>query len=126
MDAWRKNCQREREAYVDFPDRHPPSDPLWTKDPSFMPIIINLCYFTAIGDPTADPLLKGYKNWSDEGSPFHIGAVVRSMGRIAEGERNWYRLCEAEDLNGPEASVVLQVLEILAGTRNRPGIPMRR
>ena len=126
MDAWRKNRQREREAYVNFPDRHPPSDPLWTKDPSFMPIIINTCYFVAKGDPGTEAFVKGAEGKDPEGDPFHLNAVMRCMGRIAKGERNWYRLCEAEDLNGPEASVVLQVLEILAGTRNRPGIPMRR
>lgn len=128
MDAWRMNRQREREAYVNYPDRHPPFDPLWTRDPTFMPIIINMCYFIARGDNDrgAREMLEGARRGSDAGHPFKINALMRCMGRIAGGERDWYRLCEAEDLNGPESSVVLQVLEILAGTRNRPGIPVRR
>ena len=102
VDEWRKYRRREREAYVAFPDRHPPFDPLWIGDPFFMPAVMNYCYFVAKGDPGWQEDVKAAgRDQADERNSLHISAVMRSMGRIARGERNWYRLCEAEDTGWP-------------------------
>jgi tetratricopeptide (TPR) repeat protein len=116
-EEWHRYRRRECENCAAFPDNRPPINPM----------LMLTCFFIAKGDPQAQMLVGMAEKDPDlakaeEGRSMRTGPIMQSMGRISKGERDWHRLCEVEDLSGPEALVVLQILEMVTGKRKPPSI----